>query len=496
MNRRIVSENYYLKLLDVILISFVTAHGQFNVNVFTLLILAVIINAYFVKEYEKVTIFTILGMITYLELVFLNFKPFEIDIDTIATYFFYVFDFIICISVSNYLLKRIIEKKNEIIEYENKTDEMTLNTKELMNINTELKCQVNTLEQKRKKDSRSIAELSTIQEVSNVVNSTLDIKELFDLVNDVIIGLLGAAYCTIFLRTDGSEKITVKSSNITNEKYLDDLKEKVIPKMFDLVEDSHKSVANNIDPYSYPNGLDRGIESTLFVPIGNKGKTLGVILAEHTMQNWADDQTRKFVETVANQVGLAVENAMLYEEMERLAVTDALTRVNNRTYFQKNFNEEFEKAKGKYPLSLVMMDIDNFKRFNDKYGHDFGDEVLRSTAQVIKNSLNQNGTIYRFGGEEFVILFKHTSLEEAYKLANDIRIIVENNLIEYNNNSVNITISMGVSESPKITSTERELLKAADEALYKAKEDGRNCVRKANPPIRRQKTNQDEFMDA
>lgn len=484
---------YFTKLIDFILISFITTYGEFNVFIFTLFVIGIIYSTYISGNYERLKVFSIFGMVSYIELVTLNFKPFSLQPDTLFTYALYILGLLIIAYLSRYLPKKMIETDNDDANSDKKYEDLILENKELESLNIELKCKVNNLEQKSKKDSRSIAELTTIQEVSHVVNSTLDTKELLNLVNDVIIGLLGAAYCSIFLRVEGQRKIEVKSSNITNQKYLDDLTDVVITKMFELVEESHKSVSNNVDPYSYPNGLDRGIESTLFVPILNKGKTLGIILAEHTMQNWADDQTRKFVETVANQIGLAIENAMLYEEMERLATIDALTRVYNRMYFQNTITEEIEKAKGRYPISLLMMDIDNFKRFNDNYGHDFGDEVLKGTAQVVKNSLNSNGNIFRVGGEEFVIMFRNTGIDEAYKMGNDLRNIIQNNIIKYNNKAVNITVSMGISEFPTVAQTEKSLLKTADEALYKAKEDGRNCVRKAIS-LKQPKDNPDDFM--
>ena len=155
--------------------------------------------------------------------------------------------------------------------------------------------------------------------------------------------------------------------------------------------------------------------------------------------------------------------------MRSNSIIDPLTQIYNRRYFDDIFNKFYSAGKGnkQFDFSLMIIDIDHFKRFNDTYGHDVGDEVLKTVVNIIKNNLRKNDVFCRFGGEEFVIL-SEDSKEGAIKLAQKI------NKLEYESVE-KITISIGVSFFNK-GKTMDEMIKEADENLYKAKENGRNQV--------------------
>jgi len=167
------------------------------------------------------------------------------------------------------------------------------------------------------------------------------------------------------------------------------------------------------------------------------------------------------------------------EELKRLASTDYLTGLYNRRYFFMIGNELLEIAKRYHKnMSVIILDIDKFKSINDTYGHDIGDVALKELSKTIKNRTRESDVVSRFGGEEFVILLPETSLEQAKKLAEDLRSSVEK--IEINlpdNEKLKFTISIGVAEV-KVESGENleKAIKNADEALYIAKETGRNKV--------------------
>jgi len=167
------------------------------------------------------------------------------------------------------------------------------------------------------------------------------------------------------------------------------------------------------------------------------------------------------------------------EELKRLASTDYLTGLYNRRYFFMIGNELLEIAKRYHKnMSVIILDIDKFKSINDTYGHDVGDIALKELSRTIKDRTRESDVVSRFGGEEFVILLPETSLEQAKKLAEDLRSSVEK--IEINlpdNEKLKFTISLGVAEV-KVESGENleKAIKNADEALYIAKETGRNKV--------------------
>ena len=174
---------------------------------------------------------------------------------------------------------------------------------------------------------------------------------------------------------------------------------------------------------------------------------------------------------------MAIENAELYASMQVLATIDGLTGVFNRVYFHQKFESEFKLAKESgYELTLVILDIDYFKKFNDTYGHLFGDVVLKSVAQTVKNSLRATDTMARFGGEEFVIILPRTSIKKAFEKVEYLRHKIANSVITDSLVSASVTASFGIASFPETSKSITEIIKDADNALYKAKDNGRNRI--------------------
>jgi len=171
------------------------------------------------------------------------------------------------------------------------------------------------------------------------------------------------------------------------------------------------------------------------------------------------------------------------KECMRHATIDALTGLHNRRWMDSMFEQEFIHAKREsLSLSLLMLDIDHFKNYNDEYGHISGDRVLSSVADALRGGLRPNDMIARFGGEEFAIMLPETNLQTAIDLAGGLRQRVEQVKVKNDNGDdlPRVTISIGVSAIGEIDreneNTLIELIAASDEALYRAKKDGRNCV--------------------
>lgn len=161
---------------------------------------------------------------------------------------------------------------------------------------------------------------------------------------------------------------------------------------------------------------------------------------------------------------------------------DGLTGIYNRHFLEETVAKEFSRVR-RYggTLSFIMFDIDNFKSINDTYGHLAGDEVLRATSDRLRNVLRQSDTLGRYGGEEFGAILPETDLIGAQVLAERIREKVERATISHENITLNVTISAGISEYHERMNRHEELIKEADDALYQAKNAGRNCVRWAMP---------------
>ncbi len=163
------------------------------------------------------------------------------------------------------------------------------------------------------------------------------------------------------------------------------------------------------------------------------------------------------------------------KKLAQQANLDRLTDLYNRRYFDKIFVEQFNSArKNKYPLSVLFIDIDHFKKINDNFGHDRGDEVLRGVAHIIRALCRKDDIVARYGGEEFVILFSKMDKESAVQIAESIRKVVAEKSTEII--GLKITVSIGVATDSGKLSIPQALIKSADNALYKAKSLGRNCV--------------------
>ncbi len=203
--------------------------------------------------------------------------------------------------------------------------------------------------------------------------------------------------------------------------------------------------------------------------LGVFSKTDTILFNEHDLHA---------AEAIASQAGIAIQNARLFEEVNQLAITDPLTRLYNRRYFFNLARVELERAK-RYgtDLSFIMLDIDDFKRVNDTYGHLIGDEVLMAVSEVIRNTIRKVDLAARYGGEEMVILLPATTQEAALVSAERLRLAVEELKVAVNGNSVSVSISLGVSSFEQRQDIPiSKLLDQADQAMYLSKQDGKNRV--------------------
>ena len=163
------------------------------------------------------------------------------------------------------------------------------------------------------------------------------------------------------------------------------------------------------------------------------------------------------------------------EELERASQIDGLSQLNNRKYWEDQVIREFHRTRRSgRTMSLIMLDIDHFKKINDSYGHLAGDGVIRSIGQLFNDALRRYDLAGRYGGEEFAILLPETSLEEALMFAERLRVSVE--AMEVAPHSIRCTASLGVAQMDGTTADYRELILKADQALYRAKDEGRNRV--------------------
>lgn len=188
------------------------------------------------------------------------------------------------------------------------------------------------------------------------------------------------------------------------------------------------------------------------------------------------EQELKILETVLCCLIYPLKNATLFHQALNLAFTDPLTQTRNRSAFNDTVRREIRLAHrtGKH-LSVIFLDIDHFKRINDNYGHQCGDLALASVAKWVKESIRSSDIVFRYGGEEFVVLLSETDLQGAELLAERIRKNIENHIFAYGLDSIRLTVSLGASSLRGDDSLE-DFINRADHAMYKAKQTGRNRV--------------------
>ncbi|MBR9727594.1 diguanylate cyclase [Shewanella intestini] len=166
------------------------------------------------------------------------------------------------------------------------------------------------------------------------------------------------------------------------------------------------------------------------------------------------------------------------DQLESLSQTDCLTQLHNRRHWQHCMEREFERyIRYQDPATLIMLDIDHFKKINDKYGHPAGDKVIQNIAYILNQSLRETDCAGRYGGEEFAIVLAKTTAEEALFFTERLRKKIEATETIFDNRKISVTISLGINDIKADTQTSSQWLSGADKALYYAKQHGRNCSR-------------------
>ncbi|MDX2243986.1 MAG: diguanylate cyclase [Leptolyngbyaceae cyanobacterium bins.302] len=218
--------------------------------------------------------------------------------------------------------------------------------------------------------------------------------------------------------------------------------------------------------------------TTLCIPMIAQGETLGMFHLSTEHPEGLPLPKQQLARTVAEQVGLAIANLNLRETLQNQSIRDGLTGLFNRRYLEEALHTEIARAqRHHYSTAVVMVDVDHFKSFNDKHGHDAGDAVLRAIAQVLKDSARGSDIACRYGGEELTLVLPETSLIAALAKAEEIRGVIHQISMTYGGQTLeNLTASFGVAIFPDHGTIGSEVIQAADAALYRAKAAGRNRV--------------------
>ncbi|MDN4056626.1 diguanylate cyclase [Massilia sp. YIM B02769] len=218
----------------------------------------------------------------------------------------------------------------------------------------------------------------------------------------------------------------------------------------------------------------------LCLPLVTQGDVIGCITVTGDELAKAEEIQRAWIGQVAEQLGLALSNVKLRVSLRQQSIIDPLTQLYNRRYLDEVLKRELARAsRSGVPLSVLVLDLDHFKRINDTYGHEGGDAILRKVAAALRENIRSGDVACRMGGEEMVVLLPECDTENALKRADALRIVIAAGDVLHNGQRIGATASIGVASYPAHGHNVQTLVHAADLALYEAKHEGRNCVRVA-----------------
>lgn len=340
-----------------------------------------------------------------------------------------------------------------------------------------------SLNDAKKELDRRLLELYALYNVSKVLNTTFETEQLLlRLVIDISKNL-DIQRVMIMLIDDGSQELYLASFTDFEKEGLKEVRRRVGEGFYGLIAQTGmgRLIVDVDADLDLPKEdiLSPDIRSIIAVPFGRRDKVLGLLCAFKDRPGMFEYHDLELFRAVAEHVAVALENAKLYQETKMQAVTDGLTGLYNHRFFTAHCATEVERsARYGRGLSLIMFDIDHFKHYNDANGHPAGDELLRTLAEILRKNVRESDIPCRHGGEEFAVILPETGKEAAMALAERIRKTIADYPFPHREAQPlgALTISTGVSALPADGMAADELISKADDALYRAKEEGRNRV--------------------
>jgi diguanylate cyclase (GGDEF)-like protein len=344
------------------------------------------------------------------------------------------------------------------------------------------------------KSQRKIKEFEALYQLGHTMTSTFNLQDILTRISQTVSTLLHAqAMSLMLLSPDGRNLSTVAGYNLSDEalQVVEAIRTRQdsSPSLIAVREKRPVAISDfSTDTVYAPwlqTALKRGYRSFLAIPLIAQDRALGCMNLYLTERHDFDADEIQLLSTFASQAAISIENARLFEETRQLAITDELTGLANHRQFYQQLAREVRRAQRyKRPLTLLMLDLDYFKQYNDRFGHLAGDQALRETAEVLRRNARDVDILARYGGEEFAIILPETDMERAIIHAERARTAIATQAFrgKESNPQGDLTVSVGVATLAPGMHKIEELVHDADQALYRAKSQGRNRLEVA--PIR------------
>lgn len=397
-----------------------------------------------------------------------------LDIDLISVLItISVFNFIPLIG---YYFNKLKQKEIRKIDRDKKLTLQTVN---------KLESGVEKLGKINQRLSNRTNEISKLYEVTKQMSKGLEFEQVFRIFTNIIKQNFTFQSCKFIVLINGKlpskgyflkkEKITASPSEIP-VKDLEEMDKKIIHKLKEL-KSSFFITKDKKEPESFQPDFDLTDDSLTAIPLISEQEIIAVLIITGLPYK---EYFNLLIFT--GQFALQLRKVRLYEKIQKLAIKDDLTGVFVRRYFLQRSKEEFKRAvKHHFSLALLMLDLDYFKKHNDKYGHLVGDRLLKEVADIITSTVREIDLVGRYGGEEFAIALPDTDVSGAELVAERLRAGIQEHKFKVYDETVNVTASLGVCSYPKDTHYFSNLINYADMALYRAKNEGRNRWCTFNP---------------
>jgi diguanylate cyclase (GGDEF)-like protein len=330
-----------------------------------------------------------------------------------------------------------------------------------------------------------IIRYNSLKNVVEQINASLDVDAVGDNLTKISFSLISnnRGVSVLYVVDDKTHKLGLFKTKKEDKNLIIKAKEGDI---FDLwvlrhaspllIEDIRKDFRFDLEKL---NNQDlRPVSSLISSNLVSEHRFLGILRLDSLEPNFYSQEDLRFLVTLCDLGAVALENSELFRDAQDLAIHDGLTSLYTKGYFLERLKEECIRGiRHKAIFSLLMLDIDFFKNYNDRFGHTVGDIVLKKLSQNIVGSLKDfNPIVCRFGGEEFCVILPGTDKKRAYVQASILRERIEKEKIVLRRHETNITVSIGIATFPLDAQDEDELIRKADQAMYEAKQKGRNRV--------------------
>jgi len=320
--------------------------------------------------------------------------------------------------------------------------------------------------------------IASLYEITKMMSESLKFNEIFNTFSSFLKENFIFRRCELLILIRGAQdprldRIYSVWSQTPKDAALNSVNHEKLIKMFsENPSNIYLSIANDADKFEALSIDTANVQTFAAIPLLSGKKVVGIL----TVENMPQEEFEKFM-ILAMEFTLEIKKVLLYETVEKLAITDSLTSLYVRRYFLERMEEELQRSRRyAFNFSFLMIDIDDFKRANDTYGHLVGDVILKEVSAIMKEVVREIDLVARYGGEEFAVLLPETGMEGAKIVAERIKTKVAENTFKAYDERLHITVSIGVAVYPDHGMEAGDLIEGADAALYAAKKLGKNVV--------------------